>query len=35
METLYDWYLAKWDLDSAIYDVNFIRSTYNILSSLF
>ena len=35
MEALYDWNFAKWDLESAIYDVNFIRSTYSVLGTLF
>ena len=35
MEALYDWYFANWDLESAIYDVNFIRSTYSVLGTLF
>lgn len=34
-EVYYDWYFAKWDLDSAIYDVNFLRSAYSVLGTLF
>lgn len=35
METLYEWYLAKYELDDIIYDINFVRSAYAVLATIF
>lgn len=35
MEVMYEWYGAKYDLEDVIYDINFVRSAYSFLGTLF